>query len=479
MLSVLIFLLGSILGAGMIFLWLNKNHKQLTKIKTEKEETEKQQEKLFSENQTYKEKEKNWIEKSSSLKAKYENLQQQLEIQNKYHEEKLKDQKTHYEEKIQEREKHFKQLTEKANIEFQNIANKIFSDNTKSYKDESAKKLTQILEPFKEDIEIFKKSVQGQEKFLSETITRFTNINLKMRDDTIKLTQTLRGDTNSQGQWGEFVLANILEKSGLRKGEDFIVQEKLKDEEGLSLRPDVIIKLPEQKHIVIDSKVSFTHYNEYISSKKEEERSELLKKILNSIRSHIDNLSSKKYQDSEGLKSPDFTLMFIPNEGIFSIVTQAKDLFEKAWKQRIVIVGPTTLFATLRTIASIWKIEKQNKYAKEVAKRGKQLYDKFVGFLEDMNNIDNSLKKARFSYDEAIGKLSDGRGNLLQQAQKLKKLEKKQKKDNKPASVPRKTQRFEKEEENQEKSLIKEVQYIKELGGIKPTKEIPAVFETE
>ena len=126
--------------------------------------------------------------------------------------------------------------------------------------------------------------------------------------------------------------------------------------------------------------------------------------MLNSIKSHIDNLSSKKYQDSEELKSPDFTLMFIPNEGIFSVVIQAKELFEKAWKQRIVIVGPTTLFATLKTIASIWKIEKQNKYAEEVAKRGEQLYNKFVGFLEDMNKIDNSLKTARIFYDEAMGK---------------------------------------------------------------------------
>ena len=187
---------------------------------------------------------------------------------NKSFTEKLNTQKNYY----KELEEKSKQLAEKTKFEFQNIANKIFSESTKSYKDESTKKLSQILEPFKEDIEVFKKSVQGQEKFLSETITRFTNINLKMRDDTIKLTQTLRGDANSQGQWGEFVLTNILEKSGLRKGEDFIIQEKLKGEKGSSLRPDVIVKLPEKKHIVIDSKASFTHYNEYISSNKEEER---------------------------------------------------------------------------------------------------------------------------------------------------------------------------------------------------------------
>ena len=416
MLEFLLVFSGFTLGAILVFFWLNKNQSQSLK-------------------------------QSSSLKAKNENLQQQLEIQKKHYEEKiqekekhfkqltensekeLENQKKRYEEKIQERGEHFKQLEEKAKVFFKNTANEIFSESTKSYREESTKNLSQILKPFQENIEGFKKSIQGfesKEKFLDETIKHFTEINSKMGDNTIKLTQALQGDIKSQGQWGEFVLANILEKSGLRKGEEFFLQGQsleIKDEKGSSIRPDVTVKLPDNKHIVIDSKVSFTHYNEYISSNTEEERQKLLTKILNSISSHIDNLSSKKYQFSEGLNTPDFTLMFIPNEGIFALATQTKkDLFDKAWKQSIVIVSPTTLYATLRTIASLWKIERQNKNAEEIAKQGGLLYDKFVGFLEDMSKIDSGLKTARVSYDDAVKKLNEGKGNLVQKVQKLKAL---------------------------------------------------------
>ena len=440
MLTFLFFSLGFVLGAGLIFFWLDKNRKKSLQIKIEKEQMEKEREQLLSENQNYRQKERDWIEQSASFK----NLEKELGNQKNRYEDKiqekeeyfkqlekktkqeLENQKNHYEDKIQERKGHFKQLEEKAKVFFKNTAHEIFSESTKSYREESTKNLSQILKPFKEDIEGFKESIQGfenKERFLDETLKSFTDINSKMRDDAIKLTQALRGDAKTQGQWGEFVLENILEKSGLRKGEEFIIQGQglgIKDEKGSFIKPDVIVKLPDNKHIIIDSKVSLTHYT---SSNGQEKKNGLLEKTVRSLNSHIDNLSSKKYQLSEGLKTPDFVLMFIPNEGAFALATQAQgDLFEKAWKQSIVIVSPTTLYATLRTIASLWKIERQNKNVEEIAKQGGLLYDKFVGFLEDMSKIDASLKTARTSYDSAVKKLDEGKGSLVRRVQNLKKL---------------------------------------------------------
>lgn len=406
----------------MIFFRFDKKQKKYLQIQIKKEEMEKEREMLFSENQNYRQKEIDWTEQSSSFKAKNENLEKELEHQKKHYEDKIQTQKSSYEDRMQEREGHFRQLEEAAKVFFKNTANEIVSES----REKSTKNLSEILKPFKEDIEGFKKSIQGLEnkdKFLDETLKNFTDINSKMKDETIKLTQALKGDLKTQGQWGEFVLENILEKSGLRKGEEFIIQgqgQKMKDEKGSATRPDVIVKLPDNKHIIIDSKVSLTHH---ISSNGKENQDDLLEKTIKSLNSHIDNLSSKKYQMSEGLKTPDFVLMFIPNEGVFALATQSqRDLFEKAWQQSIVIVSPTTLYATLRTIASLWKIERQNKNAEKIAKEGGLLYDKFVGFLEDMSKIDASLKTARISYDAAVKKLDEGKGSLVKKVENLKKL---------------------------------------------------------
>ena len=448
--------LGVCIGSICVFFWKKSgsSDSEVIKLKIEKEHIEKEKTRLLSENQNYKQEEIKLRERSSSLQTKNEELEKELDKQKQLYEERtqekekhfekeLNSQKQHYEEKFQEREQNFteklnaqeklykqleeksKQLTEKTKSEFENIV----LNNTKSFREESTKNLSQILNPFKENIDGFKKSIQGfenKEKFLDETIKSFNEINSKMRDEAKKLTQALQGNTKSQGEWGEFVLENILEKSGLRKGEEYRLHGQglgIKDDNIRSPRPDAIIMLPDNKHIVIDSKVSFTHYNRYISSNTEEERQQLLEKVLDSISSHIDNLSSKNYHFAEGLNAPDFTLMFVPNEGVFALATQTKrNLFDKAWKQSIVLVSPTTLYATLRTIASLWKIERQNKNAEEIAKQGGLLYDKFVGFIEDMNKIGSSLKTAGNSYDEAVGKLKEGRGNLIQKVKKLKNL---------------------------------------------------------
>ena len=498
MIEFYLLLLGFSIGIGFLFFLLNKSKTEYTKINIRTENIEKERQKLFSENENYKKEKNLWIEESASLKAQNEYLKTELENQKDRYEDKLEEQNKHYEDKIQEKEQNLssqknlyeqleeksKQLTEKTKSDFKNIANEIFRESTKSYREESTKNLSQILHPFKENMETFKKSIQGftnKEQFLDETIKNFKDINLKMRDEASKLSQALKGDIKTQGGWGEFVLENILEKSGLRKGEDFFPQAEglnLKNKEGSSLRPDAVVKLPENKYIIIDSKVSFTHYNEYLSSNTEEQKKNFLIKFLNSVSSHIDNLSSKEYQFAEDIKTAGFILMFIPNEGMFALATQnKKGLFEKAWRQSIIIVSPSTLYATLKTIASIWKIEEQSKNAEKIAKRGQLLYDKFTGFLEDMSKIDASLKTARDSYDEAIEKLSKGKGNLLKQSQQLKQLENKPEKEEK--SLEQKSQQFKNSEKKEEKSLIQEAQYIKDLGRIETKKQIPISFETK
>ena len=428
MLYFLIFFSGLVLGS-VVFIFLFRKKQPF--IETEKTQIQIERDRLLQENQDYKQREIKWVESVSSLKRDKEHSDKQLEDQKNHYKEKLQDKENYLKDKLQEREIYFKQQYEKINMAFENTANKIFKENTKSYREETTKNLFQILQPFKEDIEKFKDSVKGFEskgQHLENTITDFKAINKEMRDGSLRLTQVLRGDSQTQGQFGEFVLERILEKSGLRKGEEFIVQGQgleLKDEKGAFLKPDVIVRLPDDKHIVIDSKASFKHYHEYCSSHTENEKQQSLKKVLSSIDSHIKNLSPKSYHFSEKLKTPDFTLMFIPNEGIFSLVSQ--DLFEKAWEKEVVLVSPTTLFATLKTINSIWKIERQNKNAQEIAKQSGLLYDKFVGFLSDINDMGKGLKTAQNTYDKAYNKLT-GRGNLISKAEKIKELGAKTKK---------------------------------------------------
>ena len=433
----------------LFWIWLkNKNFQ----FKLEAEQLQK----LSEENQIYRQKELDLEKKLSSLQnenknfqnklneniesykekiqEKEQNFQAELGKQRQNYEERFEERERHYREKMEEREKYFKEQTEKLNLAFENMAHKIFSENTKSYREETSKNLSQILQPFRVDIEGFKKSIQGfesQGKFLDETLNEFRAINTKMRDDTLSLAQALKGETKTQGQFGEFILENILEKSGLRKNEEFFTQFHLKDEEGQSFRPDALVKLPDHKYIIIDSKTSFKHYLEYSSATVEKEREEAFKNILSAVELHIKTLSPKQYhflssEDKElsfkGLRTPDFTLMFIPNEGIFTLITQSKDVFEKAWNQSIVLVSPTTLYATLRTIASIWKIERQNKNAREIAKASGDMYDKFVAFVEDLEKIGKGINTAQESYQMAFNKLEKGRGNLIRRAIRIKEL---------------------------------------------------------
>jgi len=248
-------------------------------------------------------------------------------------------------------------------------------------------------------------------------------LNQQMSKDAINLTKALKGETKTQGNWGEFILESVLEKSGLTKGREYVVQESHNDEEGRRFQPDVIIRLPEGKSIVIDSKVSLIGYEKMVSAEDDAQRLIAGKEHLASLRAHIRGLSEKNYQQLHSLKSLDFVLLFVPIEPAFAAAVQLDQaLFNEAFDKNIVVVSPTTLLATLRTIASIWRQEYQNQNAQEIADQGGKLYDKFVAFSEDLIKLGNQMDTAKKTYEESMKKLTDGSGNLITRVEKLKKL---------------------------------------------------------
>jgi DNA recombination protein RmuC len=317
---------------------------------------------------------------------------------------------------------------------FQNLANKIFEEKATRLRQDSHDGITQLLAPLKERLQEFHKKIddsfgtQAKEQFsLKKEIERIVAVNEKMTLEAQGLSKAIKGDVKAQGNWGEVMLEKILEESSLRKGRDYTVQGAelgLKHaEDGSALKPDIIVMLPEEKHVIIDSKVSLTHYIRYCDASDEAGHQSALKDYLLSIRKHVDGLEQRRYQDAEKLGTPDFVLMFMPVEGAYSLaVQQDTKLHSYAWDKKIVIVCPSTLFASLRTIASVWKIELQNRNAIEIAKRGGALYDKIFGFVEDMQKLGKQIDAAGKLHDQAMNKLSQGRGNILGQTETLREL---------------------------------------------------------
>lgn len=346
-------------------------------------------------------------------------LSAQLDTQNKNLEEKLTDQKAEIE-----------KLQAKFTLEFQNIANKLLKENSSEFALSNQKRLDEILTPLKENIKAFEKKVEDkydnelkERTSLIEQIKSLSDLNQQMRTDAQNLTKALKGDSKAQGNWGEFILEKILESSGLRKGEQYETQFTTSNDEGGRMFPDVVIKLPEDKHIVIDSKVSIVAYTNFLEAQTEEEQVICVKAHIVSVKSHINGLSEKNYAHAKGINSPDFVLMFLPSEPSFSFTLQSDPtIYNYAWDRKIVLVSPTTLLATLRTITSVWKQENQTKNAIEIAKQSGALYDKFVGFLEDLDKIDRGLITAKTAYDGAVNKLKTGTGNLVGRVEKLKVL---------------------------------------------------------
>jgi DNA recombination protein RmuC len=334
------------------------------------------------------------------------------------------------ESKLEEQKKEIELIQQKFAAEFENLANKIFEEKSQKFSTQNKTNLEEILTPLRENIKDFENRVnevyvsESKERAsLTEQLKSLHELNKQMSEEANNLTRALKGDTQKQGAWGEFILEKILENSGLVKDREYIVQTSFTNEQGRRQRPDVIINLPENKHIVIDSKVSLTAYEAFCSEDKEENRKKLLADHGNSVRIHIKELFQKSYQSIYGIESLDFVLMFIPIEPAFALAVQNNPgVFDEAFEKNIVIVSPSTLLATLRTIANIWKQEKQNVNALEIAKQSGDLYDKFVAFIEDMIEMGKKLNSAKDYYGEAMKKLTEGKGNLVLRTEKLKEL---------------------------------------------------------
>ncbi|MGQ0828000.1 MAG: DNA recombination protein RmuC [Bacteroidota bacterium] len=315
----------------------------------------------------------------------------------------------------------------KYTTEFENIANKILDEKSLKFTEQNKSNLDIILNPLKENIKRFEEQVQKSYKTESdERITLKTEIknlielNQKISDEANNLARALKGDNKKQGNWGEVILEKVLERSGLVKDREYRTQFSTNNNEGKRIQPDAVILLPDNKHIIVDAKVSLIAYEAFINAITEEDKDRYIKEHLLSVRNHVKILSDKDYQTSNDFNTPDFVLLFIPIESSFSIAVQADhELFSFAWDKKIVIVSPSTLLATLRTISSLWKQERQTKNVMEIARQGGELYDKFVGFLEDMQKIEKGIENSSRAYQDAISKLSTGKGNIVKRIENL------------------------------------------------------------
>lgn len=314
--------------------------------------------------------------------------------------------------------------------QFKNLANEILEDKSKRFTEQNVANLDALLKPLQTKLSEFKEQVntsygnEARERFaLKSEIERLANLNLRMSDETRSLTQALKGDSKVQGNWGELVLESILESSGLRKGEEYLVQDSHTQTDGSRLQPDVVVKLPEGRSLVVDSKVSITAYSRHAESTDPTVSEQELAAHIQSLRQHIQGLSSKNYSSLYGIGSVDFVLMFVPIEPAFLLALKtAPNLYQEALAKNIVLVCPSTLMATLRTVAHLWRQDSQNRNALEIAKQCGTLYDKFVGFVDDLEKLGQRLDQAQTSYHDAFNKLKSGKGNLIRTAEKVREL---------------------------------------------------------
>ncbi|PWK75958.1 DNA recombination protein RmuC [Mucilaginibacter oryzae] len=333
-------------------------------------------------------------------------------------------------EKLQEQKTEIEQIRAQFQREFENVAEKLLKEKSKEFTDINRSNLDVILNPLKENLKAFEDKVEkvynmeaAERNTLKGVITQLMDLNKQISDEAQNLTKALKGDNKRQGNWGEMILERVLERSGLIKDQEYRIQAAMQATDGTRFQPDVIIDLPDEKHLIIDSKVSLIAYEKLVNADTEDDRKLFAKAHIESIRGHVTGLSTKKYHDLYKINSPDFVLLFVPIESSFSIAVQLdNDLFNYAWDRKVVIVSPSTLLATLRTIASMWKQERQNRNVLEIARLSGDMYDKFVGFLSDMDSIGKNINQTQSAYNNAINKLSEGRGNLTNTAERIKKL---------------------------------------------------------
>ena len=335
-----------------------------------------------------------------------------------------------------EQKEEVEKLQEKFTKEFENLANKILDEKSSKFTEQNKENIKNILSPLQDKIQLFEKKVEDTHKesidyhaALRQQILGLKEMNLQMSKETLNLTKALKGDSKMQGNWGELILERVLEKSGLEKDREYFVQQSHTNAEGSRVFPDVVINLPDGKKMIVDSKVSLTAYEKYINEEDDNLKTSFLKEHVNSIKRHVEQLGDKNYQDLYQIESPDFVLLFIPMEPAFALaLNEDTALYNKAFEKNIVIVTPSTLLATLRTIDSMWTNQKQQENAFEIARQAGALYDKFEGFVADLIKIGKKIDESKVEYQGAMNKLVDGKGNLITSVEKLKKMGAKAKK---------------------------------------------------
>ena len=331
--------------------------------------------------------------------------------------------------KLREQKDEVEKLQEKFTNDFEVLANKILESKSEKFTKQNKENIDGILKPLQEKIERFEKKVDDSHKesidrhaMLRQQIIGLKELNEQMSKEATNLTKALKGDSKTQGNWGELVLERVLEKSGLEKDREYFVQSSFTMEDGKRVLPDVVLHLPDNKKMIVDSKVSLVAYERYVNEEDRDEQSKILKEHISSLKKHIEDLSAKNYQEIYKIESPDFVLLFIPIEPAFAVaINQDNSLYNWAFEKNIVIVTPTTLLATLRTVDSMWNNEKQQQNALEIATQAGRLYDQFVNLTEDLVKVGNQLNTVKGSYDSTMIKLT-GKGNLITRVEKLKKL---------------------------------------------------------
>ena len=335
-----------------------------------------------------------------------------------------------------EQKEEVEKLQEKFTKEFENLANKILDEKSNKFTEQNKENMKNILSPLQEKIQLFEKKVDDTHKesidyhaALRQQILGLRDMNIQMSKETLNLTKALKGDSKMQGNWGELILERVLEKSGLEKDREYFVQQSHTNAEGNRVFPDVVINLPDGKKMIVDSKVSLTAYEKFINEEDDSLKNAFLKEHVSSIKRHVEQLGDKNYQDLYQIESPDFVLLFIPMEPAFALaLNEDTTLYNKAFEKNIVIVTPSTLLATLRTIDSMWANQKQQENAFEIARQAGALYDKFEGFVADLIKIGKKIDESKVEYQGAMNKLVDGKGNLITSVEKLKKMGAKAKK---------------------------------------------------
>lgn len=403
--------------------------------------TKSQSEKAFLEEKLNDFKEQSLIEKTALERQLQQALQEKDSIRNE--KEAINIQLTKKEvdfenlwERNKEQKEEVEKLQEKFTKEFENLANKILDEKSSKFTEQNKENMKNILSPLQDKIQLFEKKVEDTHKesidyhaALRQQILGLSEMNAQMSKETLNLTKALKGDSKMQGNWGELILERVLEKSGLEKDREYFVQQSHTNTEGNRVFPDVVIHLPDGKKMIVDSKVSLTAYEKYVNEEDDNLKNSYLKEHLNSIKRHVEQLGDKNYQDLYQIESPDFVLLFIPMEPAFALaLNEDTALYNKAFEKNIVIVTPSTLLATLRTIDSMWTNQKQQENAFEIARQAGALYDKFEGFVADLIKIGKKIDESKVEYQGAMNKLVDGKGNLITSVEKLKKMGAKAKK---------------------------------------------------